>query len=69
MHYLHVIEAYLKIIIATFYFCQSKNLQISWKIFLILSFLKKYFLVKNHKKQMSYKENRVRLQKPIKFRL
>ena len=32
-------------------------------------FLKKYFLVKNYKKQMSYKENKVGLQKPIKFRL
>ena len=54
-----------------FYFYYSKNLEVLWKIFLIHLYilLNKYFLVKTYKKQMSYKESKVRLQKLIKFRL
>ena len=68
---MHVIETCLKVIIAMFYFCHSKNFSDNMKnIFSFISIYswKKISLLTSIK-QMCYKENNVGLQKLIKCRL
>ena len=71
MIYLYVIEPYLKVIIAVFYFCHSNNSSNIMKKILnsapIYSWIKKFLVKKYDTSVLS--GNKVSLQKLIKFRL